>query len=238
MVPAAAREYGPAQVRRLVDDVLFRGFSSVSDVWMSHGDQIGDLAGQFQALAALAALSEWEVTDAHGGQYTREAPSRGCARFAHVMRRVVPALFCCLAAAAGASMPVLAEVSRAQELRARVFKLITDGTQAYKDGRNAEAIKMLEEAAGIALNSFKAYYYLGLALKADRQYQRAIDPLQIAKISAVLMNIALGWTAIHAVYVNRSFVPRELRSSGLMQVGSIVCGIFFLVTSAIVFYTM
>ena len=30
------------------------------------------------------------------------------------------------------------------------------------------------------------------------------DPLQIAKIGTVLMNVALGWSAIHAVYVNRT----------------------------------
>jgi hypothetical protein len=64
------------------------------------------------------------------------------------------------------------------------------------------------------------------------------DPLQIAKISAVLMNIALGWTAIHAVYVNRALVPRELRSPGIVQIGSLFCGVFFLGVSAIVFATM
>ena len=105
-------------------------------------------------------------------------------------------------------MPALAEVSRAQELRARVFKLITDGTQAYKDGRNAEAIKMLEEAAGIALNSFKAYYYLGLALKADRQYQRAIEPLQIA-IELDPVNLAAR-VALGDCYLRRGDPPEAL----------------------------
>ncbi|MGD9723950.1 MAG: Nramp family divalent metal transporter [Pirellulales bacterium] len=61
------------------------------------------------------------------------------------------------------------------------------------------------------------------------------DPLQIAKISGVLMNVALGWTAIHAVYVNRTMLPHELRSPLWMQIGSIACGIFFLGISAIVF---
>lgn len=49
---ARAREFGPAQCRRLDDDALFRGFSPVSEVWMSHGDQIAGLADQFTAVAA------------------------------------------------------------------------------------------------------------------------------------------------------------------------------------------
>ncbi len=64
------------------------------------------------------------------------------------------------------------------------------------------------------------------------------DPLQIAKIGAVLMNVALGWTALHSVYVNRRLLPAELQSPLLMQLGSISCGIFFLGISLIVFFNM
>jgi hypothetical protein len=64
------------------------------------------------------------------------------------------------------------------------------------------------------------------------------DPLQIAKIAAVLMNIALGWSALHAVYVNRSLLPRELQSSIWMQLGTIACGFFFMSISTIVFLTL
>jgi hypothetical protein len=64
------------------------------------------------------------------------------------------------------------------------------------------------------------------------------DPLQIAKIAAVLMNVALGWSALHAVYVNRMLLPRELQSPILMQLGTILCGVFFLGISLIVFWTM
>ncbi len=73
-----------------------------------------------------------------------------------------------------------AMVSRSQELRARVFRLLTDGIKAYKEARPKDAIPLLEEAAGISLNSFKAYYYLGLAYMADHKYLKAIDPLEIA----------------------------------------------------------
>jgi hypothetical protein len=60
------------------------------------------------------------------------------------------------------------------------------------------------------------------------------DPLQIAKIAAVLMNIALGWSALHAVYVNRRLLPRELQSPLVMQFGTIACGVFFIGISLIV----
>jgi tetratricopeptide (TPR) repeat protein len=73
-----------------------------------------------------------------------------------------------------------AEVSRSQELRARVFKMLNDGIQAVKEGRPKDAIPLLEQASNIALNSFRAYFYLGVAYKADRQYQKAVEPLQIA----------------------------------------------------------
>jgi len=80
--------------------------------------------------------------------------------------------------AAGA--PHADEVSRAQKVRVRAFKLLNDGIEAYRKGRVKEAIPLLQEVSDIALNSFRAYYYLGLALKADRQYVKAIDPLEVA----------------------------------------------------------
>jgi len=64
------------------------------------------------------------------------------------------------------------------------------------------------------------------------------DPLQIAKIAAVLMNIALGWSAMHAVYVNRQLLPHNLQSPLVMQLGTILCGIFFIGISMIVLLTM
>ena len=73
-----------------------------------------------------------------------------------------------------------AEVSRSQQIRAEVFRLLNDGIHAYKEGRYKDAIPLLEQAADIALNSFRAYYYLGLSLKADRRYLMAIEPLTIA----------------------------------------------------------
>ncbi|HET6373104.1 MAG TPA: tetratricopeptide repeat protein, partial [Candidatus Polarisedimenticolia bacterium] len=99
-------------------------------------------------------------------------------RRSHVTARPILA-FAAIVWMLGASVP-RAEVSWSQEVRARVFKLLTEGIKAYKEGRPKEAIPLLSDAADVALNSFTAYYYLGLALKADRQYERAIEPLQIA----------------------------------------------------------
>jgi hypothetical protein len=64
------------------------------------------------------------------------------------------------------------------------------------------------------------------------------DPLQIAKIGAVLMNVALGWTSLHSVYVNRMLLPRALQSPWFMQLGTIGCGVFFLTVSVIVFVNL
>jgi hypothetical protein len=61
------------------------------------------------------------------------------------------------------------------------------------------------------------------------------SPLEIAKIGAVLMNVALGFSALHTLYVNRTLLPRELRPGWLMQAGTIFCGLFFLLISAVVF---
>jgi hypothetical protein len=61
------------------------------------------------------------------------------------------------------------------------------------------------------------------------------DPLQILKISTVLQNIGLGFSALHALYVTRALMPRELRPSMFMQLGVVACGAFFLGISAIVF---
>ena len=50
------------------------------------------------------------------------------------------------------------------------------------------------------------------------------SPLQIAKLGAVLGNVALGFSAFHTLYVNRTLLPRELRPNLFMQLGLIGCG--------------
>lgn len=58
------------------------------------------------------------------------------------------------------------------------------------------------------------------------------DPLQIAKIGAVLQNIALGFVTLHALYANRVLLQRELRPGWFLQISAVACGVFFLGISA------
>jgi len=49
--PARAREYGRAKLHVTSDDALVRGLPAETTVWMSHGDQVHELPGDFAALA-------------------------------------------------------------------------------------------------------------------------------------------------------------------------------------------
>ncbi len=60
------------------------------------------------------------------------------------------------------------------------------------------------------------------------------DPLRILKIGGVLMNLAMGFSALHTWYVNRTLLPRELRPGWFMQAGVIGCGVFFLGITVVV----
>ena len=52
VAPAAAREYGRASLAVTDATDLFRGYPTDSTVWMSHGDQVQTVAGDFVPLAA------------------------------------------------------------------------------------------------------------------------------------------------------------------------------------------
>ncbi|MEX0795038.1 MAG: glutamine-hydrolyzing GMP synthase [Pirellulaceae bacterium] len=49
---AFSREYGHARIQVVEDSGLFAGMPSETDVWMSHGDQVEQIAGVFQPLAS------------------------------------------------------------------------------------------------------------------------------------------------------------------------------------------
>ncbi|HLI76092.1 MAG TPA: glutamine-hydrolyzing GMP synthase, partial [Acidobacteriaceae bacterium] len=61
VVPAAAREYGHAEVHAAAESRLFRGLPQAMDVWMSHGDHAETLAPGFEVVArtsnAVAAIA-------------------------------------------------------------------------------------------------------------------------------------------------------------------------------------
>jgi hypothetical protein len=59
-----------------------------------------------------------------------------------------------------------------------------------------------------------------------------LSPLQIAKVGAVLGNVALGFSAFHTLFVNRTLLPHRLRPNLLMQVGLFGCGTFFFAITA------
>ena len=51
-------------------------------------------------------------------------------------------------------------------------------------------------------------------------------------------NLALGFSTLQALHVNRRLLPRELRPGWLQQAGTLCCGIFFLgVSIAVILLT-
>jgi tetratricopeptide (TPR) repeat protein len=74
--------------------------------------------------------------------------------------------------------PTLA--GRAGQVRVRAFESLNEGVAAYKRGDYSLAVARLAESASLALNSFRAHYYLGLAQIGNRQYIEAVGALEIA----------------------------------------------------------
>jgi len=61
---------------------------------------------------------------------------------------------------------------KAGEVRTESFKLLNQGVAAYKRGDYRLAVDKLNRSTAMALNSFRGYYYLGLALIGDRPLHR------------------------------------------------------------------
>lgn len=76
--------------------------------------------------------------------------------------------------------PTPVRAGRAAEVRTEAFRLLNQGVSAYRRGEFAVAVEKLRRSAGLSLNSFRAYYYLGLALIGDRRYAEAIEALGVA----------------------------------------------------------
>jgi tetratricopeptide (TPR) repeat protein len=72
------------------------------------------------------------------------------------------------------------EAGRAGDVRKEAFSLINQGVTAYKNGDYAIAVERLRQASSMALNNFRAHFYLGLALIGDRRYRDALEALSIA----------------------------------------------------------
>jgi len=65
-----------------------------------------------------------------------------------------------------------------------------------------------------------------------------LEPLAILKIGGVLMNLGLGASALHALYVNCTLLPREVRPNWFMRVGVVFCSLFFFGITGIVFVSL
>lgn len=78
-----------------------------------------------------------------------------------------------------ASLPVI-HAGRAGDVRKDAFELLNQGVAAYKRGEYALAVERLNRSASMALNSFRAHFYLGLALNGDRRYVEALEALSVA----------------------------------------------------------
>jgi hypothetical protein len=61
------------------------------------------------------------------------------------------------------------------------------------------------------------------------------NPLNLAKIGAVVGNASLGFSALIALYLNRTMLARELRPKWFLQLGVLGCVIFFLGMATTVF---
>jgi len=85
-----------------------------------------------------------------------------------------------LAALALGGLPSPARAGKAGEVRTRSFELLNQGVAAFRRGDFALAVDKLSQSAGMALNSFRAYYYLGLSLIGDRRYGDALKALDVA----------------------------------------------------------
>jgi len=84
---------------------------------------------------------------------------------------------------------------KALEARNIAFKLQGEAMKLYKEGSYRKAIELLRQVTNLSLNSFLAYYYLGLCLSADRQYSEALEPLKTAlelEPGHIQAHIALG----------------------------------------------
>jgi len=95
-----------------------------------------------------------------------------------LVRRTVVSIVALAVIAAGSASAVRAEP--AGKVRTRSFELLNEGVSAYKKGDYAVAVEKLRETASMALNSFRAHYFLGLALIGHRDYEAAIEALDIA----------------------------------------------------------
>jgi hypothetical protein len=65
-----------------------------------------------------------------------------------------------------------------------------------------------------------------------------LKPVQTAKIASIIQNVALGSVTLLSLYVTRKLMPRELQPHWFMQLGVILCGVFFIGISVAVLFLL
>jgi hypothetical protein len=63
-----------------------------------------------------------------------------------------------------------------------------------------------------------------------------LPAFRIATIGVVLGNLGLGFSTLQALYVNRVLLPITLRPNAFQQLGTAICGVFFLAISMAVMW--
>jgi tetratricopeptide (TPR) repeat protein len=99
------------------------------------------------------------------------------------------------AAILAAALAAPAWAGKSPEVRTESFRLLSEGVAAYQRGEFKDAADKLTASASMALNSYRAHYYLGLALIGDRRYDEAVDALTVAldlDPGQVFAHVALG----------------------------------------------
>ena len=59
------------------------------------------------------------------------------------------------------------------------------------------------------------------------------NPLVLAIATAVMLNFALGFSALHVLYVNMVLMPKELRPPWILRIALVCCAIFYVGISSI-----
>ena len=61
------------------------------------------------------------------------------------------------------------------------------------------------------------------------------NPLVFAIASGVMINFALGFTALHTLFVNLTLLPKEVRPGWVERCGLAACAVFYIGISTIAF---
>lgn len=92
-------------------------------------------------------------------------------------------------------------------------------------------------------NQVRRIYYFILAMYVAWSYFMATIFLKFGDAPAVMVtiianfnNIAIGFTAFHILWINRTYLPQAIRPKWYQQLGIAGCGIFYLGLAALVFY--